>query len=73
VHIDPDELQKIGEKFRTLVAQSAFSEGNEQINVTVSIGATLMHDNDTTGSLIQRADTLMYRSKKDGRNRVTTG
>jgi diguanylate cyclase (GGDEF)-like protein/PAS domain S-box-containing protein len=73
VHVDPNELFLIGEKFRTLVEQSAFSEKNEQINVTVSIGATIMQGNDTTGSLVQRADALMYRSKKSGRNRVTVG
>ncbi len=71
VHIEPDELHSIAEKLRTLVEQSAFSENSRQIHVTVSIGATLIRDNDTTGSLVQRADTLMYKGKKHGRNCVT--
>lgn len=71
VHIEPDELHSIAEKLRALVEQSAFAENDEQIHVTVSIGATLIHDNDTTGSLVQRADTLMYKGKSQGRNCVT--
>jgi PleD family two-component response regulator len=39
--------------------------------VTVSIGATLIHEKDTLESLIERADGLMYQSKQNGRNRVT--
>jgi diguanylate cyclase (GGDEF)-like protein/PAS domain S-box-containing protein len=73
VHVDPDGLRATAEKLRTLVEQSAFSENDEQIHVTVSIGASLMHDDDTPGTLIQRADTLMYNSKKNGRDRVTLG
>ena len=71
VHIDPEGLFSTAEKLRTLVGQSAFFENNEQIHVTVSIGATLVHDNDTTATLMQRADSLMYRSKKTGCNKVS--
>ncbi len=71
VHIDPEGLFSTAEKLRTLVGQSAFFENNEQIHVTVSIGATLVQDNDTTETLMQRADSLMYRSKKAGCNKVS--
>jgi len=73
VHVDPDGLIATAEKLRALIEQSAFSKNDEQIHVTVSIGASLMHDDDTPGTLIQRTDTLMYNSKKNGRNGVTIG
>ena len=71
VHIDPEGLFSSAEKLRTLVGQSAFFENNEQIHVTVSIGATLVQDTDTAETLMQRADALMYRSKKTGCNKVS--
>jgi len=40
--------------------------------VTVSMGATLAHPGDTVETLVARADELMYRSKRAGRNRLTT-
>jgi PleD family two-component response regulator len=43
----------------------------ERIGVTISIGATLGKMDDSSGSLIKRADRLMYQSKQEGRNRVT--
>jgi diguanylate cyclase (GGDEF)-like protein/PAS domain S-box-containing protein len=71
VHIDTKGLFSTAEKLRTLVSQSAFFENNKQIRVTVSIGATLVQDPDTAETLMQRADALMYRSKKTGCNKVS--
>jgi len=73
VHIDPETLMSTAEKLRTLVKKSAFSEHDEQIRATISIGATMVCDADTPDSLLQRSDALMYRSKQDGRDRVTVG
>jgi len=42
--------------------------------VTVSIGGTSSVEGDSSAAaLVKRADTMMYRSKQDGRNRVTVG
>jgi len=71
VHVDPEAIRNSAEKLRTLVNQSAFLEHSEQIRVTISIGATLVRDDDTPDTLLQRADSLMYRSKTNGRDRVT--
>ena len=38
---------------------------------TVSAGVAELHDDDTLESLLHRADTALYQSKHDGRNRVT--
>ena len=39
--------------------------------VTISVGATLAHSDDTEETLLERADRLMYESKSAGKNRVT--
>ncbi len=65
------ELMHVARRFRMLVANSQLRGGDEVIHVTISVGATLAHLEDTVESLIERADQLMYQSKRSGRNRVT--
>lgn len=66
-------LEAAAEKVRTLVGFSSLDIEGEILNVTVSIGGTMLQPGDTPELLIQRADALMYRSKQSGRNRVTIG
>lgn len=72
-NIAMDDLEQLGNRLRVLVENSYVIHENEKLSVTISIGATLANDNDTMDSLIKRADTLLYKSKKDGRNLLTTG
>ena len=41
------------------------------MTVTISIGATEYHPKEALSTFIQRADQAMYRSKRNGRNRVS--
>lgn len=66
-----NSLTHIAEKLRIMIASSAITINSLKVPVTVSIGATLIHEKDTLESLIERADGLMYQSKQSGRNRVT--
>lgn len=66
-------LERIANKLRMLVQQTQISATGLAIQVTISIGATLATCADTLETLITRADTLMYDSKRSGRNRVTIG
>jgi len=68
-----DALKAAAEKVRTLVEYSRLDVTEQGLTVTVSIGGTLLLPGDTPESLVWRADTLMYRSKQAGRNRVTVG
>ena len=68
-----DEALLIAERIRQEVATWDFklSEG-KVLKVTVSIGISSLNDKiDTVYSLLKSADNAMYRSKKEGRNRVT--
>lgn len=67
------ELGRIGDRMRALVDQAYLVNGSEQVRVTLSVGATPARDHDTPESLLQRADRLLYESKRDGRNRITIG
>ena len=65
-----EQLHMVAERCRRLVMQSALEVASRNVQVTVSIGATMARDGDTAASLVERVDRLMYRAKAGGRNRV---
>jgi len=70
---DDELLRKVCEKLRILVQNSVLRHNEIEISVTISLGATLVNESDTSLEIINRADQLMYQSKTNGRNRVTLG
>jgi diguanylate cyclase (GGDEF)-like protein/PAS domain S-box-containing protein len=70
-NVDQARLAALAENIRVLVSRSTVVVDGIEINVTVSIGATLMRADDDSESLVARADGLMYQSKQEGRDRVT--
>ncbi|GFO57030.1 diguanylate cyclase [Geomonas sp. Red276] len=64
-------LDLVAERIRSLVEKSYVMVQEEKLAVTVSVGGTLARMDDDQQSLVARADELMYRSKKKGRNCVT--
>lgn len=48
------------------------STGEDLGRITISCGVAQLRDIDTPTSLVERADQLLYASKRAGRNRVTT-
>jgi len=69
---NPADVPIIAEKFRQLVANTEIACGENTLNVSVSVGITLAKPRDTIDSVTERADGLMYKSKHDGKNRVTS-
>ena len=67
------QLEAMGNRLRILVESSYIQSGNEKLRVSMSIGATLVRDDDDREALLKRADTLLYESKKAGRNCLTIG
>jgi diguanylate cyclase (GGDEF)-like protein/PAS domain S-box-containing protein len=60
----------LAERCREQIAADQFSCTDYQTRVTISIGVTDLHRNDTLDSIIKRADDALYQAKRAGRNRV---
>ena len=73
VDVSASGLATFAERCRHLIAESAVSIGSKHLQVTASLGATLLKHGESADSVIQRADQLMYKSKIAGRNRTTLG
>jgi len=71
--VDVTGIVTVTEKMRFLVAESKIRKDYGEINVTISIGVTIVMPGDTAEGLVERADRLMYESKRAGKNRVTIG
>jgi diguanylate cyclase (GGDEF)-like protein/PAS domain S-box-containing protein len=65
------DLRIVAERIRSIVAASDTHVGTDTIKVTVSIGVSTARPGESAEALVARADSLMYISKKLGRNRVT--
>ena len=65
------EVEILGEKFRQLVGNTEVVHDGEALRITVSVGITGALPDDTSQSIIERADHLMYKSKQNGKNQVT--
>ncbi len=72
-NINGKDLETLGNRLRSMLEASYVVRENEKLNVTISIGATVVNENDTIEGLIKRADILMYNSKAAGRNCLTIG
>ncbi|MBX3018674.1 MAG: GGDEF domain-containing protein [Bdellovibrionaceae bacterium] len=63
---------EVSERIRATVESTAFMSEGKRIPVTVSVGvATRKSDEDVWDTFFKRADTALYQSKQNGRNRVT--
>jgi diguanylate cyclase (GGDEF)-like protein/PAS domain S-box-containing protein len=65
-----EELREIAEKIRMLVGLSRLDLEEGSAVATVTIGGKLARKGASSESLLKRADELMYRMKRSGRNRV---
>lgn len=72
LNVNESRLNLVANKLRLLVSQSSIMDETRLLGVTVSIGATIAKSNDTVESLVKRAESLTYQSKKLGKNRVST-
>ena len=70
-HVDRDGLQETASRCRWLIESSFLFLNGASANVTVSVGGSLVRDNDTVESILERADRMLYEAKRAGRNRAT--
>ncbi len=63
---------KVGESIRRNIEQENFMWEGKPLSVTISLGVSTLHpDEIMPDQMIHRADEALYRSKEDGRNRVS--
>jgi len=67
------QLEHLGNRLRILTESSYIPWLDDKLHVSISVGATLVRDDDNVDTLLKRADGLLYESKRAGRNRLTLG
>ena len=67
------EASIIAERLRHLVENTVvINSDGQELKVTISVGVTIPRHQDTPDDIIKRTDGLMYQSKHNGRNMVST-
>ncbi len=67
----PEALAELAERCRVLVAGASVEWQGSVLNLTASLGATLLRKDEDSTTAVDRADKLMYESKRKGGNRYT--
>jgi diguanylate cyclase (GGDEF)-like protein/PAS domain S-box-containing protein len=67
-----DFLARIADRLCMLVRNTRVEAPAGPLQVTISIGGAVAAPSDTPGSLLKKADELLYRSKQTGRDRAIT-
>lgn len=71
---DEDNARNVAERLRTELANLAVASKDELISFTVSVGVTILGEEDETlEEVLNRADESLYKAKRGGRNRVVVG
>jgi diguanylate cyclase (GGDEF)-like protein len=68
--VEKDKCMQIASRLLGLVSGNKLIYKGETINVTMSMGTTMLAKNDTPDSLIARADKALYKAKENGKNQI---
>ena len=60
----------LAERIRSCIENSTCHCSGAELRITLSIGVSVLRDDDTPESLFARADQALYQAKRSGRNRV---
>lgn len=72
--IASSQASKVAERLRKQIAQWQLRGEAGPVQFTASFGVAQLQDSDSNyHTLLQRADQMMYQSKRSGRNRVSVG
>ena len=71
-HCQADKAQAIAEALRLNIESAVIKHNNQTMNMTLSVGLSQYHVNDTVISLIDRVKTALAEAKALGNNRVVT-
>ncbi len=67
------EMARIAERVRRHMAATPVRTEQAELQLTLSLGCTLLDDGEDPASAMERADRALYQAKEQGRNRVVTG
>lgn len=61
---------RVAERARQAIEAKTMRVGSVPLQVTVSMGVDMQHPGEVLDAAVDRADTALYRAKREGRNRV---
>jgi len=70
-NVGVDTIQASAERYRRVIEQGQMQAYSEEAHVTVSVGATSAHKNDSVGTMIGRVTRLVEASRAAGGNRAS--
>lgn len=65
--------QELAERIRQHIELTPCTCGGETINITASLGISILNKHDTQSAFFKRADDALYQAKASGRNQVIFG
>ncbi len=68
--VDAESARITAERLRQCVAEAPYRHSQSDYPITTSIGHATAYAQESLEQLLQRADTALYRAKREGRNRV---
>ena len=71
--VDSNGAFQLAEKLRKTVETTVFKSGETELPVTISVGVATLGAEGSVKDFLDTADQALYRSKEEGRNRVTIG
>ncbi len=66
-----EEAFKVGERVRNTVEKEKFIPNSDIVSITISVGVTQYRYEESVKELVKRTDQAMYKSKENGRNKVS--
>lgn len=69
-NMDIDMMAKFAERIRKAVSRLAVVNGNVRLTVTTSVGLAVWDRRESAEDFYRRADRMLYKAKRTGRNRV---
>ena len=71
--VDSSGAFQLAEKLGKTVESTVFKSGEAELPITISVGVATLGAEESVKAFIDTADQALYKSKEDGRNRVTIG
>jgi diguanylate cyclase (GGDEF)-like protein len=68
--MEMEALTKFGERVRRAISKLVVEDGNVRLTVTASLGLAVSDGAENPEELYKRADRMLYKAKRTGRNRI---